>query len=53
MITDAIAADNTARKNKLNAPQVHSRKAIHYEVIKRSKNYVEQGGRTQSKVKDI
>ena len=29
-------------KNKLKAVQIHSRKATHYEVIKRWKKYVEQ-----------
>ena len=30
----AVEAYNTARKNKLKAAQVHSRKATHYEVIR-------------------
>ena len=41
------------RKSKLKVGQVHFRKAIHYKVIKRCKNYVEQSGSMQNKVKKI
>lgn len=53
VMTKAVEAYDTARKNKLKAAQVHCRKATHYEVIKRWKKYVEQGGTTQSKVQKI
>ena len=36
---------------KTKSAEIHSRKAIHYEVIKHWKKYVEQGGTKQSKVK--
>ena len=34
MMMKAVEAYNTARKNKLKARQVYSRKAIDYEIIK-------------------
>ena len=49
-MTKAVKTYNSARKNKLKAAQNCSRKATHYEVIKRWKICVEQGGIMQSKV---
>ena len=35
VMTEAVEAYNTARKNKLKVAQNHYRKTTHYEVIKR------------------